>query len=84
MQIWTILGSKIQTCMCHNPDNFEPLAKVCTGVQTILVGEPSSIIGSGVGRCNLRLRGSPNEGGGILIYQLMVGTGRLKQVTTAD
>ena len=25
--------------MCHNPDNFEPLADVCAGVWTILAGE---------------------------------------------
>jgi hypothetical protein len=34
--------------MCLNPDNFEPLAEVCAGVRTILAGEPSNIIGSGV------------------------------------
>jgi hypothetical protein len=34
--------------MCHNPDNFEPLAEVCTGVWSILVGEPSNIIRSGI------------------------------------
>jgi hypothetical protein len=31
--------------MCHNPDNFEPLAEVCAGVQTILAGEPSILLG---------------------------------------
>jgi len=33
--------------MCHNPDNFEPLAEVCAGVRTILAGEPK-LIRSGV------------------------------------
>jgi len=47
VQIRTILGSKTRTCMCHNLDNFEPLAKVCTGIQTILMGEPK-LIRSGV------------------------------------
>jgi hypothetical protein len=48
VQIRTILGSKIQTCMCHNPDNFEPLAEICTGVRTVLAGEPSNIIEYGI------------------------------------
>ena len=35
-------------CMCHNPDNFEPLGD-CAGVRTILAGEPK-LIRSGVPR----------------------------------
>src|ERR1700734_1544277 len=49
VQIRTFFGSKIRTCMCHNPDNFEPLAEVCAGVRTILAGEPK-LIRSGVPR----------------------------------
>jgi len=29
--------------MCHNPDNFEPLAEVCASVRTILAVEPKLI-----------------------------------------
>ena len=37
VQIQTILGPKIDECMCHNPDNCVPLTEVCVSVQTILV-----------------------------------------------
>ena|SRR5882762_4521353 len=45
VRVQTILGSKIGTCMCHNPNNLGPLMEVCVCVRvwTSLMASPASV-----------------------------------------